>query len=346
MEQSESTDVSVPREIGDALDERDYLDPETFPIIERQMAAHFDYQIELFPELNRTWSVRRFFDVYSSRIREHFPIDDRIQEVILALKNKIILSMALYIALKRFLLVLCLYLIYKSTSLTKFLGTQDSRLGDQQYTDLIYWGVLLMIVGFKLLGMISLHFMYNMKVEAETSSAALTISTHISRLSGLFADLLHRINHSKHVLESSKQWADMSARLIKSCIWVARRVEHLEKFIQVWMWRVRRIHRLTILFGRLSAGVILGVFLFSFSDSVPEEHLVASVLAAIAVTLASVFLYRTPTNDIEKRFSYAEWDSFRKMGFHEHIADHVKFDKQELRDTETLGNARQSRKSE
>ena len=143
-------------------------------------------------------------------------------------------------------------------------------------------------------------------------------------------------------------WGRRSALLMRFLLWVAARLEYLEKFTQVEMWRVGR-ERYWMNWGGAILAVLCtvgGVLPLVLSTAPAGDPTLFRVLQGVALVLslivswASYFKWQTPVNLVRDKFGSESWIRYATLNVDDVVGDQSRRDKERLVEYRSLTRGR------
>ncbi len=141
-------------------------------------------------------------------------------------------------------------------------------------------------------------------------------------------------------------WGARSKYLVRLVMWVAKRMEYLEKFIQVEMWRVRRERYWTNWIGGGLVFVIFGAWalLYLLAPTAPAGGAAVGfrvmqgfgLVLGLAFALTSYHVWKTPLNLARDKLGAESWIRYATLDLDDTIGDQVSRDKNRLVEYRTL----------
>ncbi|MEI9990022.1 MAG: hypothetical protein WDM86_08295 [Rhizomicrobium sp.] len=176
---------------------------------------------------------------------------------------------------------------------------------------------------------------YGDAVEKSCSNVRTGLQTRLQELVAIIPLIFHRIDRDKFELKKDdllKQWPDEVRKWSRLAFWMAMRVQYLEFFMQVEMWRIRRIHAWTRLIG---LGLSTAIFLVSLAIleylalalpwGAPAAELgLADLMAALVLFALALMSYRTYLPDfdlVERTLRTNDMKGSKDSKFHEAIEE-------------------------
>ncbi len=121
-------------------------------------------------------------------------------------------------------------------------------------------------------------------------------------------------------------------------MWIAARMEYLEKYVQVSMWRVRRERYWMDWAGGFLTLLVLGLWAWALIGLRPSAEGAAAfralqglaLLLGMAVSWASFFRWRTPVTLVQDKLDPNSWIRYSTLDLDNTIGEQVRRDKERL----------------
>lgn len=187
---------------------------------------------------------------------------------------------------------------------------------------------------------------YANAIQATCNALSRGLSLRLHDLIAVIPLFFHRIEKSKMELKNANRlndWPVEVKKWTKLAFWIDARVQHIELYMQVQMWRIRRMHygirwlgsmlsRGLVLVGALPLMALAAVGVWTLLQNDPSRHalIVAGLFGLFAVLAALVafdlanktFRMQTPDIDIiEKTLKTKAMQGYRDVRLHEQMAD-------------------------
>ena len=194
---------------------------------------------------------------------------------------------------------------------------------------------------------------YKQNLSIESSNLSRVIVQRTADLQRVFLALKAKVDLDETSYgDDGDQWGTESARLMRLLMWVAKRLEYIEKFIQAEMWRVRR-QRYWGGLGGVGLSVALAVVMTLFTLIIPTPQALrlqavfgvslgsvglklVMIGAMLALAAASYLFWRTPVDLVRSQLKAESWIRFGDLSLDEAIGEQVKRDKARLVEYRTL----------
>jgi hypothetical protein len=121
-------------------------------------------------------------------------------------------------------------------------------------------------------------------------------------------------------------------------MWIAARMEYLEKYVQVSMWRVRRERYWMDWAGGFLTLLVLGLWALSLAGlPAPAEGATAfrvlqglALVLGLVVSWVSFFRWRTPVTLVQDKLDPTSWIRYSTLDLDNTIGEQVRRDKERL----------------
>jgi hypothetical protein len=329
------------------ISESDYLHPtpERQAEISDEINRYFNTPLDIFPFSETTSKPHRFYKFYEDSIAERFPDDDDIRGKIFGYTRAFFRSLAGYVLVKRLLLALALAGVWLLAAYGPDLVRVTGMKGDFEIPAII----LACLVDFGVFaGINALIFMqYRIGLENRSYELSRQIVQRTRELQNLYTTLRALPDQEETRYQSQgAEWGARSAFLIRLVMWVAKRMEYLEKFIQVEMWRVRRERYWTNWVGGFLV-VIITLGWAAVLALQPAPQMAAGegsfrVVQGVGLVLGLVFawasynFWKTPLNLAKDKLGADSWIRYATLDLDDTIGDQVRRDKSRLVEYRTL----------
>ncbi|MDQ0464199.1 hypothetical protein QO010_001980 [Caulobacter ginsengisoli] len=320
------------------------------------------YQGGPIPRLSRP---RRFHEILEAESAERFPGgsgsvgDHDIRMLLRAFADMFQRNIMVFVAVKKLLLIVPAALLLALIFNPAFLDAKDCSLPLLE-TRLCGrggggWPALLAIaIGAALATLIVfaaanrlLALLYQNALRNTANVVNAQAMSRTQSLSNLFTKLMKQIDGRKTELNDAnrKRWPKEAGRWMMIAYWVAGRLDFIERFVQIQMWRVRRAHYFInrtgyaatwiIAVSLLVAGLLLA---WVNHKALPDLPMVKWVVMAIAgLTIAAmnyasyaVAGWRTPLDLVRSTLSTENWHRYGSLKIHEQLSNQLHSDKQLL----------------
>jgi hypothetical protein len=330
-----------------SISEADYIypDAERQAEISDEINRYFNTPLDIFPFSETSRKPHRFYKFYEESIAERFPDDDDIRGRIFGYTRGFFRALVGYVVVKRLLLALALAGIWLLAAQGPALVRSTGMTATFEIPAVII-GMLLVFGVFA--GINALIFLqYRIGLENRSYSLSRHIVQRTRELQNLYTTLRALPDQEETRFQSQGQeWGARAAFLIRLVMWVAKRMEYLEKFIQVEMWRVRRERYWTNWVGGAFALLITVAWAAVFALQPVTEMSGGSggfrvvqgvgVLVGLALGWVSYNFWKTPVNLAKDKLGAESWIRYATLDLDDSIGDQVRRDKSRLVEYRTL----------
>lgn len=339
-ESSEPAAGRARHELGQ-ISESDYINPspERKAELSAEIDRYYNTPLDMFPFSEHARKPDRFYDFYEASIDERFPGDRDIRDVISGYGRAFFGALVGYVAAKRVLLALALaglwLLAVDGPAIVAGLG-----LGGLVQVAAILAAMLLILPVYA--GINALVFQqYRISLENRSYELSRLIVQRTRELQNLYTTLraLPDQEETRHV-NAGKAWGERSAFLVRLMMWVAQRMEYLEKFIQVEMWRVRRERYWINWAGGVLVVLILAAWiallLLQTGQTLAAAPWAFRLFQGVALVLglglawASYHFWKTPLNLARDKLGSEAWIRYATLDLDNTIGDQISRDKERL----------------
>jgi hypothetical protein len=326
------------------------LDAEGREALEERMDRYFNNRLDMFPFVEQSSLPAWFHSFYEGTIEDRFPDDQDLRHLISQYRERFRRAIWGYVFLKRGTALAAMVAILLPVFVAPMLDVVKSNAAASAAI-VLAWCVF---VGAAYFGAGEIVFrFYRQTLSIESSNLSRVIVQRTADLQRVFLALKAKVDLDETSYgDDGEQWGIESARLMRLLMWVAKRLEYIEKFIQAEMWRVRRQRYWGGLGGvSLSIALALVMTLVTLAIPTPEALRLNAVFgiplgslgvktlmiaAILALAAASYLLWRTPIDMVRMQLKSESWIRFGDLQLDEAIGDQVKRDKARLVEYRTL----------
>jgi hypothetical protein len=313
------------------------LDASVEAAISRRIDLYYNAPLEIFPFGEQNRKPDRFHVLFKRQIEERFPDDAQMRREVSTYGRLIFRWLLTYMLGKRALQTLALAGLW---ALTAFgvAALQGVIVGTAPQALAIGVGMLLVVGLF--FGVNALIFtQYRLGLENRSYSLSREIVQYTRTLQNDYTTIRALPDQSEtHFQSDGPAWGKRSAFLIRLLMWIAARMEYLEKYVQVSMWRVRRERYWMDWAGGFLTLLVLGLWMWALGGlSAPAEGgVMFRVLQGVAlafglgVSWASFFRWRTPVTLVQDKLDPGSWIRYSTLDLDNTIGEQVRRDKERL----------------
>jgi hypothetical protein len=346
-----------------------------------QMNAYFKHSIELFPykdaakpETVRVRRPRRFYEIEREEIEQCFPGgrtsgepgDSDLRDLLTGLQRSFTHNLSLYYVTKRVFealvvgLFVSMFMMFRNGVSTLPWFACKLLSGAATCTNLhpAMNGITESIYIITIVFVLFIHFRINSSLhfclESTLTESCLFVDREAAlrtkNLTNLFDDLYPRIDRDRFDLEKSgqiKEWPERSKKWTILIYWLAKRLEYVERYVQIEIWVMRRWHYWLQLYARIgffviavgfaAATVLTGCLTFApavldhtkMGPLVPIAYAIAFLAGALTLYI-SYFRWNTPLALIEEKLQPVNWKRYRDVHLQEKFAEQIGRDQSEI----------------
>ena len=330
------------------IQESDYftLDDASIAKISGNIDLYFNQPLDIFPFWENEKKPDRFHVLFARQIEERFPADRDIRGRVHAYGRRIFRALCVHVGVKRLTQVLALIAFavlaeMGPTLFAEWAGGQPAGLG---------LGLLAMLVtGGIFFGVSTILFIqYRFRLENDSYELSREIVQRTRELQNLFTNARALSDQAETTYQmDGKAWGQRALYLTRLVMWIGARMEYLEKFIQMELWRVRRDRYWTRWVSRIATPLILIVWLVAFAYERPPIDEVAfrglqalAVVIGIIISWLSYFRWQTPVGAIQDKLGAESWVRYASLDVDNAVADQVRRDKERLVEYRALTRGR------
>ncbi|MBA4807480.1 hypothetical protein [Brevundimonas sp.] len=331
------------------IQESDYftLDEASIARISANIDEYFNQPLDIFPFWEDEKKPDRFHVLFARQIEERFSADRDIRGRVHAYGRRIFSALCVHVGVKRLTQVLALigFAVLAEMGPTLFAdwgGGQPAGLG---------LAVLSMLAAAGLFYGVSaiLFIQYRFRLENDSYELSREIVQRTRELQNLFTNARALSDQAETTYQmDGKAWGQRALYLTRLVMWIGARMEYLEKFIQMELWRVRRERYWMRWFGRITTPLVLFVWVifFAFWPAPAANEIGFRILQIVAVILAggvtwvSYFRWQTPTDAIQEKLGADSWVRYASLDVDNTVGDQVRRDKERLVEYRALTRGR------
>ncbi len=331
------------------IQESDYftLDPEAIGVISANIDRYFNQALDIFPFWETENKPDRFHVLFTRQVEERFPADEDIRGRIHGYGRRVFDALRIHILTKRLTQGLALVgfaamAVLGPTLFAQWTGGQPQGLG------LAVLGMLITAAVFYGVSAI-LFVQYRFRLENDSYELSREIVQRTRELQNLFTNARALSDQAETTYANDgKAWGQRALFLTRLVLWLGARMEHLEKYAQLELWRVRRERYWMRWVGRITTPLVLVIWLavFAFWPAPAGNEGGFRVLQLVAVALAVVVSWisyarwRTPTAAVKDKLGLDGWVRYASLDLDNTIGDQVRRDKERLVEYRALTRGR------
>ncbi len=340
--------VRTPSGILRPIQDSEYFsnDPASVATVSAHIDEYFNQPLDIFPFWESEGKPDRFHVLFSRQIEERFPADSDLRSHIHAYGRRIFAALCVHVGVKRLNQVLALitFTLLATLGPTWFAQWTGSVLTGAGVAALamlatlgIFWGVQAI-----------LFVQYRFRLENDSFEMSREIVQRTRELQNLFTTARAMADQAETQYQmDGKGWGQRALFLTRLTMWLGARMEYLEKFIQMELWRVRRERYWMRWLSRFTTPLVLLVWLLLFALEPPPGDVGAfRALQALAVALGvlvswlSYFRWQTPVAAIQDKLGVDGWVRYASLDVDNTVGDQVRRDKERLVEYRALTRGR------
>ncbi len=331
------------------IQESDYftMDPEAIRIISANIDQYFNQALDIFPFWETENKPDRFHVLFNRQIEERFPADADIRGRIHGYGRRVFNALRVHVITKRLTQGLALVGFAAMAILGPGLFAEWTG-GQPQGMGLAVLGMLITLGIFYGVSAI-LFVQYRFRLENDSYELSREVVQRTRELQNLFTNARALSDQAETQFQmDGKGWGQRALFLTRLVMWIGARMEYLEKFAQMELWRVRRERYWMRWVGRITTPFVLLVWLavFAFWPAPAANEGGFRVLQLVALGLAalvswlSYFRWQTPTAAVKDKLGVEGWVRYASLDVDNTIGDQVRRDKERLVEYRALTRGR------
>ncbi len=331
------------------IQESDYftMDPEAIRVISANIDQYYNQALDIFPFWETENKPDRFHVLFTRQIEERFPADADIRGRIHGYGRRVFDALRVHVIVKRLTQGLALVgfsamAIFGPGLFAEWTGGQPQGLGLAVLGMLITLGIFF--------GVSSILFVqYRFRLENDSYELSREVVQRTRELQNLFTNARALSDQAETQFQmDGKGWGQRALFLTRLVMWIAARMEYLEKFAQMELWRVRRERYWMRWVGRITTPFVLLVWLavFAFWPAPAANEVGFRILQLVALGLGvlvswlSYFRWQTPTAAVKDKLGVEGWVRYASLDVDNTIGDQVRRDKERLVEYRALTRGR------
>jgi membrane protein implicated in regulation of membrane protease activity len=330
------------------IQDSEYFD--TDPAAEAAVSAHideyFNQPLDIFPFWESGRKPDRFHVLFARQIEERFPIDADLRSNIHSYGRRVFRALMVHIWVKRMNQALAMIgfaalAVLGPTWFASWTGSPPLGLG-------LAIGAMAAVFGLWWAVQAILFIQYRFRLENDSYELSREIVQRTRELQNLFTSARAMADQAETQFQmDGKGWGRRALYLTRLTMWIGARMEYLEKYVQMELWRVRRERYWSIWAARFLTPLVFLVWLAAFALWPAPEGALAfrglQLLAlglAVAVSWLSYVRWRTPTEAIQEKLGVEGWVRYASLDVDNAVADQVRRDKERLVEYRALTRGR------
>ncbi|MFP5296958.1 MAG: hypothetical protein ACLGG3_06500, partial [Alphaproteobacteria bacterium] len=298
---------------------------------------YFNQPLDIFPFWETEGKPDRFHVLFARQIEERFPVDSDLRADIYAYGRRVFDALRVHVLVKRLNQALAMaafgvLAVLGPTWFSRWTGTDMAGAGLAAGAMLVafglWWGVQQI-----------LFIQYRFRLENDSYQLSREIVQRTRELQNLFTSGRAMADQAEtRYQQDGKAWGQRALYLTRLTMWLGARMEYLEKYVQMELWRVRRERYWMRWLARiLTPLVFVGGAIAIALETAPPGHDVAfrglqalAVLLSAVVALLSYFRWQTPTSAVQDKLGVENWVRYASLDVDNAVADQVRRDKERL----------------
>ena len=331
------------------IQESEYFsnDPEAIQHISDHIDEYFNQPLDIFPFWESEGKPDRFHVLFHRQIQERFPVESDMRGRIHRYGRSVFRRLCTHVAIKRMnqalaLIAFTLLATLGPTWFTDWTGTTTAGVAMAGIAMVLvvglYWGLNAV-----------LFTQYRFRLENDSYELSREIVQRTRELQNLFTNARAVADQAETQFQTDgKGWGQRAMYLTRLTMWLGARMEYLEKFVQMELWRVRRERYWMRWFSRFMTPLVFLLWLWlAVLEPVPGvNEMEFRILQGLAIVLGagvswmSYFLWQTPVGAIQDKLGIDGWVRYASLDVDNAVADQVRRDKERLVEYRNLTRGR------
>ena len=312
-------------------------DPEATERVSAHIDEYFNQPLDIFPFWESDGKPDRFHVLFARQIEERFPIDSDLRSDIYRYGRRVFDALRVHVAVKRFAQGLAMFgfgvlATLGPTWFSRWTGTDAAGAA-------IAGGAMLAVLGLYWGIQAILFIQYRFRLENDSYQLSREIVQRTRELQNLFTTGRAMPDQAEtKYQQDGKAWGLRAMYLTRLTMWLGARMEYLEKYVQMELWRVRRERYWMRWLARILTPMVfvIGVAILAVQPA-PAGHEAAyrglqalAVVLSAVVSLLSYFRWQTPTSAVQDKLGIENWVRYASLDVDNAVADQVRRDKERL----------------
>jgi len=331
------------------IQESDYftLDPAAIRVISANIDEYFNQPLDIFPFWETENKPDRFHVLFNRQIEDRFPVDADIRGRIHGYGRRVFDALRTHVIVKRLsqalsLIAFAVLAALGPTLFAEWTGSQPGGLGLAALAMLIVVGVFF--------GVSSVLFVqYRFRLENDSYELSREVVQRTRELQNLFTNARAMSDQAETQFSTDgKGWGERALFLTRLTMWIGARMEYLEKFAQMELWRVRRERYWMRWVGRITTPFVLLVCVAAFAfwpaPAINEAGFrvlqLAGLALAVLVSWLSYYRWQTPTAAVKDKLGVDGWVRYASLDVDNTVGEQVRRDKERLVEYRALTRGR------
>ena len=311
-------------------------DPEVIAAVSSHIDEYFNQPLDIFPFWETEKKPDRFHVLFGRQIEERFPVDRALRSHIHDYGRRVFRALCVHVFTKRFmqglsLVGLAALALMGPTWFATWTGSQPMGLG-------LAVGAMLAVVGLFAGVQQILFIQYRFRLENDSYELSREIVQRTRELQNLFTHARALSDQAEtQYQQDGRGWGQRALYLTRLVMWMGARMEYLEKYVQMELWRVRRERYWMRWFARFMTPLVLiaGLAVLALEPAPAEAGVFRALqglalVLGIAISWMSYFLWQTPVAAIQDKLGVEGWVRYASLDVDNAVADQVRRDKERL----------------
>lgn len=321
-------------------------DPASVAAVSSHIDEYFNQPLDLFPFWETEGKPDRFHVLFSRQIEERFPVDADLRKHIHDYGRRVFKALVVHVTVKRFsqALAMAAFTLLATLGPTWFAtwtGSPPMGFG-------LAVVAMLATVGLFWAAQAILFIQYRFQLENDSYELSREVVQRTRELQNLFTSSRAMADQAETQFQmDGKGWGQRALYLTRLTMWIGARMEYLEKYVQMELWRVRRERYWMRWAQRILTPLVLIVWLALFAlEAPPVDEMAFRALQALAVVLGvlvtwlSYFRWRTPAAAVQDKLGVDGWVRYASLDVDNAVGDQVRRDKERLVEYRALTRGR------
>ncbi|MFA4893358.1 hypothetical protein [Brevundimonas sp.] len=311
--------------------------PEAEAIVSSHIDEYFNQPLDIFPFWETDGKPDRFHVLFSRQIEERFPVDTDIRSRIHSYGRRVFSALIVHVTVKRLsqagaLAAFAALALLGPGLFAGWTGSQAMGLGLAAGAMIaafgLYWGLQAV-----------LFIQYRFQLENDSYELSREIVQRTRELQNLFTSARAMADQAEtQFQQDGKGWGQRAMYLTRLTMWLGARMEYLEKYVQMELWRVRRERYWMRWAQRLMTPLVLivglAVLALEPAPAVGEAGFRGlqglAIVLGVLVSWLSYYRWRTPVGAIQDKLGVDGWVRYASLDVDNAVADQVRRDKERL----------------